>query len=50
MQSGAILEVNMLTYNNPSGKDWEDDKCDHFPFGNDRCDHKFIFCFDAPTG
>ncbi|KAI0210400.1 hypothetical protein LSAT2_004856 [Lamellibrachia satsuma] len=50
-QGGAILEVHMLTYKNPSGRDWDNDKCDSSIFGSKwKCDLKLIFCFDRYTG
>lgn len=47
VQGSAILDVQMVSYKNTGGKDWNNDRCDVL---RPACDHKFTFCFDHSSG
>ncbi|KAI0210365.1 hypothetical protein LSAT2_004874 [Lamellibrachia satsuma] len=51
VQGGAILEAQMVSYQNPDGTDWDYKNCDNGVLGKRwKCDLKFTFCFDKSTG
>ncbi|KAK2184658.1 hypothetical protein NP493_259g04009 [Ridgeia piscesae] len=51
VQGGAILEVQLMSFKNPDGTDWDYNNCDNSVLGKRwKCDMKFTFCFDKSEG
>ena len=45
---GAVLKLQMVSYENPKEKLWDDSCCDQFCWGS--CDHTFKFSLDLANG
>lgn len=48
VDGGAVLQLQMITFNNEHNKNWDGSCCDPWCWSD--CDHKFMFNLDLATG